>query len=176
MELAVKDRDIPGLWQLLDAELHDLKRRRIMQWCQVREGLEMIIRILSYNLRPIKVAAVHHSVARNWYVFFLAYVLQIWIIDQLVEHVLKCIVLRGDRLVNFLPFNLALTTPTVFQQRRGSSQAIDLNLRQLFRLLGTRGAIDGDFDGTGASVDGQNNFRHFKGFESLQDYTKCRHK
>lgn len=142
MELAIKDRNVPHVRQLLHTEPDNVQRRRVVQWRQVGERLEAMVRVPRDDLWPVEIAAVHHAVACDFYVFLLGDLLEVRVIDQLVEHAFECIVLGGNLAVDALPLGYGLAIPSVLQFRGRGRQAVDLRLRQFFWFLPLRSAVN----------------------------------
>jgi hypothetical protein len=120
----------------------------------------VVIRIVINDLWRIVIPTMYNSMAYNGDIFLLVNLAEVFIVDQLIQHILECFFLSGNLGVNFLVFRYGFSIADIFELGRRRCQAVDLSFCELFGLLLMRSTIDGDLDGRGAGIDGEYDFRH----------------
>lgn len=118
MELAVKDGYISRPGHFLDAVVYDVQRGRVVQRCEVGQGLEFVVSLLVDDLRRVEIAPVDDTVADDGDVFLLLDGGKLGVLDEHLEHVLEGIFLAGYSLFEFLVCVDRLGAARVFQLRR----------------------------------------------------------
>jgi hypothetical protein len=104
VELAIKIRYVLRRRQALDARFYDLERRAVVQRCEVAEHFEVVVGVLGDDFGGVVVAAVDYAVAGIGDVFFLGDLGKVFVVDELFQEVIECLVLRFNLLFHFLVF------------------------------------------------------------------------
>ncbi len=126
----------------------------IVEWCQIRKVLEMVVCILIYNVCRRIISPVDHAVACMRDVVSARYIRKSLVVHQMVQYMFAGILIRLYTLY-FLVFCF-LGAALVGQPGWRRSEAVDLRTgKQYRRLVVGIGSVDGDFDGGGPGIDGE---------------------
>jgi len=136
------------------ASFDDGESAGVMEWCQIREVLEMVEGILINDMCRWIVSSVDHAVACMRDIISARYLRKSLIVHQMVQYMFAGILIRLYTLY-FLVFNF-LRTALVGQSGWRRSKAVNVRIgKQYRRLVGGIGSVDGDFDGGGSGIDGE---------------------
>ncbi|TGO35477.1 hypothetical protein BHYA_0157g00010 [Botrytis hyacinthi] len=161
VELRVEDRDVAGGGEVRDAVLDDGECGGVVQRSQIGERFEVVQRFPGDELAGLVVPAVHDAVAGEGDVGELGDVLEGGVVDEVGEDVLECGVLVGDFVVEFLVLGDGFSGARVFEGWGWGGEAGDLGFGEGFGGgVAWRGGEDGDFDGGGSGVYGEDDFGH----------------
>lgn len=115
MELCIEHGDVLGSREFLDAGFDDLERRRVVQWCEVGEVFKTMIGLIGDALCGFVVSSMDHPVNCDGDVVLLADLFEFFVVDQLIEHILECLLLCGYIFIDLFVFVDGFRSTSVFE-------------------------------------------------------------
>lgn len=155
VKLRVETGNIDGVGEKLDAGVDNAERNAIVQGREVAQLLDVVICVLSDDLRPIVIAAMDNAMASNGYVGFGVDLGKPLVVDERLQEKVKGVILALDLVGDILPLDKRLPAASVGELSRWGSEAADLSVGDLAGQLTVLCREDGDLDRAGAGVDGE---------------------